>query len=336
MSLLQLLNAPLLFEAYYKPLRIRTNCAPSGAYGYNIAYEQGKIDHWFVEEQREGIHAVQAGVLRKLRLGTDGGAVDLGWRIFCWGFGRQGPAGDFPGCRDKYHSTSFFLEAVARALLLQQETGDPAYTKLNETYTPKLVAGVRWMTRPGDVQAFRDTGALELFTHRYFYLASLFAFTAKLTQDENLYQFARDLVLEGMAKQTPIGVLPERGGYDFGYQAVAMECAARYYVVCPDPDIRKKLLEMLLLAMTFQLTKLDGAGNVDLSDSTRIGKEKTRDGNWKQATEKSIFISLVYLGSITGNDEFTRLAEEIGWRQGYFTRKDILSRRYGEHEEKGT
>jgi len=320
-SYFTLVSHPLLYEAYYKSPNLNVGITASGAYGVNVAYDQGQSTRWYIEEQRVGYSLIQAGVFRKIELGNDLGAIDLGWRAFQWGFEQQAADGSFPGTGDAYHSTSFFLDAVARALLLQRQSTDPAYLITILRYLPKLYGGAKYLAMPSELGAYRATGALDRFTHRYFFLATVFGFTAELTNDAELASLAEELAWEGISKQTAEGVLPERGGYDFGYQAVAIEAACRYYTVCRDPHLRAALRDMLWKAMNYQLTKLDGKGNVDFSDSTRIGQEVTREGEAKTTSERSAYYGLTFLSQILDRVEYRKIAEQIGVRQGYITLK---------------
>src|SRR5689334_19355748 len=86
-----------------------------GAIGINSKWEHGQFPTWYIEQQRYASDLVIGGLLHQ---NTD--AIDVGLRAFTWGFAHQARDGSFPGTGDAFHSTSFFVEAVAHSLLLLQ------------------------------------------------------------------------------------------------------------------------------------------------------------------------------------------------------------------------
>src|SRR5581483_10994811 len=90
--------------------------AESGAASSNVEAERDASDKWFIESQRSGGDLVEAGLLC-----DDEKLTALGWKILDWGFARQSDDGGFAGTGDPFHSTSFFVEASARAVLITQQ-----------------------------------------------------------------------------------------------------------------------------------------------------------------------------------------------------------------------
>src|SRR3984957_1342691 len=99
--------------SYRWPDRVAADTSPNGAISrVNIQWEQAHSGNWYIEEQRYGADAICAGIAQ-----SDPAAIDRGLKGLRWGFERQQPDGSFD-CPDAFHSTSFFVEAAARACLL--------------------------------------------------------------------------------------------------------------------------------------------------------------------------------------------------------------------------
>src|SRR5262249_32519755 len=154
----------------------RDKLRPSGAYAANALFEQGRSRRWFVEEQRRGADAVEAGLLA-----ADAASVDDAFRAFSWGFAKQDPSGGFAGTTDPFHNTSFFVEAVARSLLLLQQGGDPRSPRWSEAFLPGLHRAATWMTRPEVALKGREHN--RPYVHRRWLVAAALGLSGQLTGD---------------------------------------------------------------------------------------------------------------------------------------------------------
>jgi hypothetical protein len=311
LSLLQVAKDPLLEEALYrKPERLASRVAPSGAVSVNAEWERGRRKDWYIEQQRYGADWVQAGIIRR-----DRKLVERGWKILTWGFARQARDGSFPGTGDAFHSTSLFVEAAARALLLLKQSqwdGSPA---LLVRYQPKVVAAARWLLRPEVARRGRHHNLP--YTHRRWLLAAALGESAALSEDRPLARAAAEYAREGLRLQTRSGINPEKGGPDVAYQAAGILWAGRYYTVCPDSHLRQQIQNMIDRGLQWELTQVDAQGRVSLKQSTRTGKEKGRSGRAKTVNYKILVQALTLGRAVTGAARYQSAAKRIAAGQNW-------------------
>ena len=201
-TLYALIQDQLLNHALYStPARIATGIASDGAISLNGRWEHSRSQQWFIEEQRYGADLIQAGMVA----GGDK-LVKKGWKIIDWGFARQGPDGDFPGTGDPFHSTSFFVESAARAVLLSNQAN--IYTPEIVAYTDKLRAAARWLMKP--IVASRGQSKNKPYTHCRWILAAALGETAAVIGDTEMARVAQDYARDAIALQTPEGINPEK------------------------------------------------------------------------------------------------------------------------------
>lgn len=303
-------DALLRATLYVMPARLASGDAPDGAVSVNAAWERGERDTWFVEQQRYGADFVTAGLIT-----GDDATVERGWRILQWGFAHQGPDGNFPGTGDAFHSTSFFVEATARALLLMKQTDPERYANRIAELTPKVMAAAHWMLRP-DVAARGQAGNWP-YTHRRYLVAAALGETGALLGDRPLLIAAQAYARDGLALQTAEGVNPEKGGSDASYQAVGALFAARYLTICDDSTLRDDLAGMIAQALGWEAGEVDVMGVVDPQGSTRTGVEAGRNGATKTVDYPTITQAFVFGSIVTGDASFhevaTRIAVGRGW-----------------------
>jgi hypothetical protein len=170
---------------YSTPGRLASKIGPSGAISFNAEWESGQAEHWFIEQQRYGADLVQAGLVR-----NDRELVQQGWRVLEWGFAKQGPDDDFPGTGDPFHSTSFFVEASARALLLHRQSGQKGFEDVIAQHVAKVAAAARWLMRPAVARGGQRHNLP--YTHRRWVLAAALGETASLTGDRAMAKAAAD------------------------------------------------------------------------------------------------------------------------------------------------
>lgn len=281
--------------------------AESGAASSNVDFEDRKTDKWFIEGQRYGGDLVEAGLLV-----NDHQTAKLGWKLLDWGFARQSADGSFAATGDPFHSTSFFVEAAARALLLEQEFKSPAAGQRLKHYRSKLAAAAHWMLRPDVLD--RGLKNNQPYTHRRWLVAAGWGMAGRVLEDRELVGAAILLAQEGIDLQKPDGVNPEKGGFDVSYQAVGLLMAERYDTVCDDPLLRKSIAGMLARGLNYELTKIDADGDIDLAGSTRVTSETSRSGAAKTVDHRAIVASFVYGAKLLKKPEYEQAAERVARR----------------------
>lgn len=194
-NLLAAMNNPLLSSALYAvPKRLVSQVAVSGAVSVNDKWERGEGTQWYIEQQRYGADLVQVGVARR-----DDDLIKQGLHILDWGFQRQGADGSFPGTGDPFHSTSFFVEAAARALLLLKQYDPVRYADTIRTDTPKVTSAALWLTKP-EVAA-RGKKNNSPYTHRRWILAAALGQAGALADNATLRAEAAEYAREGLSLQ---------------------------------------------------------------------------------------------------------------------------------------
>ena len=179
--------------------------ASDGAVGLNIAWEGGTSSKWYIELQRYGAAYVDAGIHRE-----DPSLIQQGLHILDWGFAHQSPDGSFSTTSDPYHSTTFFVEAAARATL-ELKNYHPATYSLDPsvygatitTYTQNLHAAALWLLTPAAEAWGLPKNAP--FTHRRWMLAAALGETGSLTGDGTLTSGALPFAVEGLSLQLGSG-----------------------------------------------------------------------------------------------------------------------------------
>ncbi len=180
--------------------------ASDGAVGVNAQWEAGTSPNWYIELQRQGIYSVDDG----MRTENDA-EIRAGLQQFDWGFAHQGSNGSFPGTAggsigQEFHSTSLFLEAVARAAIelksyspITYKLDDNYYNSKISQYTAAVDAAAHWMTRPSVAIAGQKYNFP--FTHRRYLLAATLAEAGALTGDSSFSDDAVPYVEQGLARQ---------------------------------------------------------------------------------------------------------------------------------------
>ena len=174
-TLAELLSHPLLDQAVYSqyaPPYLKA-IAASGAILRNAEFEAGNADKWWIEIQRPGADLVQAGVVR-----NDAEMIATGWKSLRWGLDRQDSDGGFGDTSGGVLSVAFFVEAVARALLVHKsfqrapENADELASRLR-----RAAAYLRAELDRTNIKT------LDACAHRWWLLAAAFAETDAVLGD---------------------------------------------------------------------------------------------------------------------------------------------------------
>ena len=284
----------------------------SGAMGVNARWETNKALPWFIEDQRFGGEYVAAG----LAFGNPD-EVRWGLKVLEWGFAHMDADGEFKH-PDSYHSSSFFVESTARALLLIEASPWRAeFADQVNALKPKLLTAARWMVRP-DVHtaAWEDPKnwrGERPYAHRRYLDAAAIGEVGVLFDDKGLIAKSAALVRDGIAFQRADGVNPEKGGYDSHYQALGLVYACSYYQVVADDALRAEMKPMLDKAFAWLLTRIKDDGIVDATGNTRTGlsQEVARSGKPKGIEYRHIVRSLAHWSQLTQNPVLESKARRV-------------------------
>lgn len=267
-----MLRHPLLVDSLYR-------LPVSDAYNADGAAGANQDGYKWIEEQRQGAEWIVRGSVQ--------GRADwvaLGWRQLDWGLARQTEDGGFAS-RDPFHSTAFFVEALARACLLDAAGATAARLR-------GLARGAAWLMSP----AAEGKGIPNNlpYTHRRYILAAGFGQAGAVTGEPALTRRAEQWAREGLSLQTADGTNPEKNGFDAGYQMVGVLMALRYLPVCAHAGLRTQLRAMVRAAVSAELARQAPDGSIDASDSTRITLEHARSGKLKDVPYGEIAQALIY------------------------------------------
>ncbi len=298
-------TSPFLAQtAYRKPDGTLEQMNPDGARGpLNQAWDNTHQGRWLIEEQRYGSDSVIAGLITQRQ-----DLIDHGLKIFDWGFRMQNPDGGF-SCPDRFHSASFFIEAVAHSALLIQASPMAAQNQAwIDSITPKLRRAAEWMADPKNSGPGQQHDAP--YTHRFYLDADALGETGILTHDEALVKLSRQYIRNGIAHQQPDGANPEKGGTDTSYHAVGLLFAMNYYTLVANNDTRAALNPMISHGLAWLRARIRPDGVVDQSGNTRTGngQERGPQGNLKTMSYGSAYRASFYWAMITRDPAWAQVA----------------------------
>jgi hypothetical protein len=255
---------------------------------------------WTIEEQRWGTEWILRG-----QVSGNPGWIQQGWRALDVGIGWQQEDGSF-GRMGSFHSTSLFMEALARACLLDPDKATPARIA-------SIERGCAWLMEP----EVESAGLIENapYTHRCYILAAALGEGGRVTRSPASARRALEWVQRGVARQLPSGINPERGGHDASYQMVGVLHALRYLPTCENETTVAALKRMMRRAVSWELGLLNSAGVINAAGSTRVGHERA-GASFKQVNYPEVFEALVF-GSISVDPAWAEPATLIGKSRGW-------------------
>jgi hypothetical protein len=298
----------MLHSAYRNVSNHNREMAPDGAWGpVNRAWDASHSGKWYIEEQRYASDLIVGGIARS---NTD--AIDRGLLALKWGFAQQKSDGGFD-CPDTFHSTSFFVEAAARSLLLLEASDYAArYRQTITGMKPKVLAAARWMMIPQiETRGKKGNGP---YTHRRYLVAAALGETGILTHDSVLIKHSEEYARDGIALQSEAGYNPERGGWDSSYNAVGLLFACHYYVLVADEGLKPALYKMLDKGMRWEADRVNDEGGVQTEGNTRVGgaiTEKGRSGKEKTVAVGQVYRAFYYWSVISGDGSYDKLARKV-------------------------
>jgi hypothetical protein len=303
--------------SYHRPDRVAADTSADGAISrVNIHWEQAHAGSWYIEEQRYGADAICAGIAQQ-----DPAAIERGTKGLRWGFEQQQPDGSF-NCPDAFHSTSFFVEAAARAcLLLGASQYASRYASDVEWMKPRILKAALWMIQPGIEEQGKKRNAP--YSHRRYLVAAALGEAGVLAGNQTLVDHSKGYIREGLALQQPDGVNPEKDGYDSSYQAAGLYYAECYYDLVADQEMKSALRPMLEKGFTWLRTRVLPDGTIDVSGNTRVGAGQEQGRN---AVPKKINYGIIYRGFyhwslITDDATYAQLAEKVAKGEEIYKRQ---------------
>ncbi|HEX8955421.1 MAG TPA: hypothetical protein VF798_04070 [Burkholderiaceae bacterium] len=297
--------APPLRGMIADPLLVRSlyRLAVSHDYGADGAAGANRSGYRWIEEQRQGAEWIVRGYAQ-----SKPEWMELGWRELDWGLARQQSDGSFAS-KDPFHSTSFFVEALARACLI-----DPG--GITRERSEGLAHAAHWLMS-GNAEEKGIPGNRP-YTHRRYILAAAFGQAGAVTGESRFTRRAERWAGEGLGLQRADGTNPEKNGYDVGYQMVGVLMALRYLPVCANPGLRVRLRDMVRRAVQPEIERMAPDGSIDLQSSTRVGKEHARNGKLKDVPYGEIMQALVYGAHALSQPQWMDPAERIARLRGWF------------------
>jgi hypothetical protein len=291
---------------YRKPSRLYNLMQPNGAYGINADWQRQQASKWYIEIQKYGEQAIIGGLVK-----NDSQAIQAGFKMFDWGFTHQAYDGSFFITGDRFHSTSFFLEAVAHALLvIQQSPHSKQYAFQVAKYKPLVHRAARWMIS-SEVwkQGIRRNRP---YAHRRYLVAAALGLTGKLTDDQEMINYARMSIEDGLSLQRPNGINPEKGGYDSSYQMAGVMFAQRWLTYFPKDSLSQRVTAMIERALSWEQTRILHTGEIIGQGNTRTaGQETRRNGKVKLVDPRIVLRAFAYWASVTGNQQWEESARKI-------------------------
>lgn len=262
-----------------------SDMAADGAWGVNSKWEQGQSSSWYIEQQRYGEDLIIGGLIH-----NNTAAIEAGFKVFDWGFAHQAADGSFPGTGDAFHSTSLFVQAVAHAcLVIEQSPYAQQYQAQVNTYANQVYKAANWMGTPSVWSKGIANDAP--YTHRRYIVADALGLTSQLVGgDANLMSLARYEIKDGLSLQWANGVNPELGGYDSSYQTLGLSLAERWATYFPDDALTLSVNEMVNKGLTWEATMILPTGEISVLGDTRTGVETGPSGtlktvDWKKAVD---------------------------------------------------
>jgi hypothetical protein len=304
------LSRPRARILYVHPSALIAGVGRDGANGVNHDYELGTGPGMYIEEQRHGEEAIIAGVvLHAPRLWR------VGLRELDWGFARQGSGGNFPHTQDPFHSTSFFVEAVADLTLILRTASRsgfklPAHLLAHlDSFLPRLHAAARWMAR---ADVWRSGLARDApYAHRRFLVASALGLTAQLTHDRLLRQRAHEALELGLEVQRANGIDPELGGYDSSYQARGLVYAEHYLAWVQRDPLAAQLRAAIARGLRWERTRIRGSGQVSTAGNTRANGIMRDHNGPKRVVYPMVAAALDWWGLAAAVPSEVRLAAKV-------------------------
>lgn len=270
------------------------------------------------EVDPDGLVGLNRGQMQYPELQSVGGAFVLrgvlnkrddwrqqGWRILDAGFIGLSPEGKLAGLdKDLTHSSSFLLYSLGEALIVDPKEATPERVK-------KFLTAVRYLASEPRLSEGRAMAGR--FTHRAFLWSFMFKSAALLEADgsDPFYSLSRDFMEAGLSALTFDGVFPEVGGFDAMYQSIGLDMLVRTTAFELAPDVRDRQTWAATRGLSALVARIQSNGQLLLTDSRRVTKEKSRSGSAKVLSHWQIAQPLYAASILTGDAYFTKVARRV-------------------------
>ena len=263
------------------PEALLKQASASGAYRYNRKCDELNNSPcvFYIEEQLKGFIILYAGLYHKNNTLIDGGL-----KILKWGFSKADPRGGFSTSKEPFHSSSFYIDAVAHALLVLKELRpEIAERKEVKNMAESLMKSLEWfISEPLWSNGIRHNYAM---AHRHFIVASAIGLSLKVSERYNLSlkaqirQDAEDKMNEelykAMSRLQKSGVMPELGGHDSSYQMAGVLWGAQWLSYYGDHRASGKVRRTLTAMSRWELTRISASGDISTKGNKRTGGRET-------------------------------------------------------------
>lgn len=159
-----------------------------------------------------------------------------------------------------------------RALLVSASAG----LEVRADRAHGLRTGAHWLA---SVESPIDDGQNDELVHRWWIVAAALAQASVALDDAELGQEAVRRAAQAVSLHRPDGVVPEQGGHDVRYHAMAVLFSSRY-LLAMGPGAPTTHAEAVAASLVWLVPRIGADGVVDLSGSTRTG-ERTPNGHLK-------------------------------------------------------
>jgi hypothetical protein len=275
-----------------------------GAMGINADWKAGKRTDWFIETQSDGAELIFAGIVH-----SNSNWIDTGLLALKWGFEQQNSDGSFD-CSDTYHSTSMFIEAAARSvLLLERHALSPLSQLRLDLIKRRLPLSMEWLMRPDKLDPYLAAVDKRL-PLRYFLVGSALGQAGVAVGSPEAKRIGYDLMVAGFRRIAQDGHIPTKGGYDSAYQIVAVTRMLRY---AENVGADAAWWSPVDRAYRWFLTRVTTNGGLVADGNTRVGtcKEKGRHGVYKKMSFRQPAFGVAFFDFVRNKRPFSTLADKI-------------------------
>ncbi len=280
-----------------------------------IGYHRQQGQWYQAGMQRAGCRHLLGGVIA-----DDVARMELAWTSIDATFARQvedggflslpKPYGDPHNFDDRVETAYFYLQALANALLvLQDSPHEPLFHDRVEALKPRIGRACDFVMSGYD-------GIVKQVGHtanRLFIAAKALGLCGVLLDEERYREAARGLVDVALPLRDEEGVFIERGGRDSSYNAVSILMAQVVALYLPDPRIDAAMKQ----AMVWQRTRIEPTGEVLIEGNTRtgLGQEQSRGEGIKKVNYREVAVALCYHAVMYDDPGLLDVAQDVAaWR----------------------
>lgn len=227
---------------------------------------------------------------------------ETGWRVLDAGLSGMAADGRLAGLpNDLVHSSSFLLYSYGEALVVD---ADAATTDRVARYLTAL----RHLSTGPPLEEGRTM--VRRFTHRAFLWSFMFECGHALDPAAGYDRLARQFLETGLSQQSHDGVFPEVGGFDALYQAIGLDFLFRTAAFA-EPEAQDRPQWAGVRGLSVLIARIGEGGRLDIANSTRVTREKTRTGTSKRLSHWQIAQPLVSAWVATSDKHFKNVADRV-------------------------